>query len=328
VNGGPESERYRVVETRAAAGRSAFAQAVREGLAGSSKALPCQFIYDADGSALFEEICGLEEYYPPEAEREVIERHADAIVAGCESPCELVELGSGSAEKTHPLLSALQRRQGELRYVPIDVSRSALEQSADRMFRCYDRLTIHALVGDYETALARMAPGEHARLFLWLGSSIGNLNRTDAAAFLSRLPLGPRDRAFIGIDLRKERATLERAYDDPAGVTRRFIFNVLHRINRELGGDFEPEHFDYEARYDADAGRVEMGVRSRRAQQVRIDALEMHVTLRAGERIHVESSYKYSPEEIDRLVRQAGLRVQQRWTDSGSRFANVLLAPA
>jgi L-histidine N-alpha-methyltransferase len=320
-------ERYRVEETRAAAGRSAFAQAVREGLGGASKALPCQFIYDATGSALFEQICALDEYYPPAAEREVIERHADAIVAGCENPCELVELGSGSAEKTHPLLSALQRRQPDLRYVPIDVSRSALEQSADRMFRCYDRLSIHALVGDYQTALSRLSPVEHARLFLWLGSSIGNLDRSQAAAFLSRLPLGPRDRAFIGIDLRKERTILERAYDDPAGVTRRFIFNVLHRINRELGGDFEVEHYDYEARYDPDEGRVEMGVRSRRAQTVQIGALSMCVDLRAGERIHVENSYKYSPEEIDRLVEWAGLRVQQRWSDSGGRFANVLLAP-
>ncbi len=323
-----EHARITLEETRAAAGHSAFAADVRAGLAAERKALPCQYIYDARGSALFERICALEAYYPPRAEREILQRHGAEIVRELDAPCEVVELGSGSGEKTDLLLGALSERQGPVSYVPIDVSRSALEQSAQRMVGDHEELTIRALVGDYDSALASLTRDAHPRLFVWLGSSIGNLDRGQAARFLSKLPLRDRDQAFIGFDLRKERSVLERAYDDPEGVTRLFIMNVLERVNRQLGADFDLGAFEYVARYDEDAGYVDMSLRSSGPQRVRIEHLDLDVELSAGELIHVENSYKYSPEEIESLAGVAGLRVERSWFDGGRRFCSVLLSRA
>jgi uncharacterized SAM-dependent methyltransferase len=165
-------------------------------------------------------------------------------------------------------------------------------------------------------------------LFAWLGSSIGNLDRRQAARFLSRLPLRERDRAFIGIDLRKARSVLELAYDDPEGITALFIANVLVRINRELGGEFDPAAFAYRARYEQDEGRVAMSLVSKQSQVVRIEGLRLSVPFAEGEAIHVEDSYKYSEEEIEELADRAGLRIVRRLFDDQRRFCNVLLAPA
>jgi len=316
-----------LVQETGPADRQHFAQAVRNGLEMRPRHLPCQFIYDARGSALFERICQLPAYYPPEAEREIIARHADDIARACRSPCELVELGSGSAEKTDPLIAALRRRQGAVHYYPIDVSRSALEDSAQRMMLDHPDLSIHALVGDYESALSQLPRIGPVRLFAWLGSSIGNLDRKAAAAFLARLPLRPHDRAFIGIDLRKEPATLENAYDDSEGITAEFIANVLVRVNRELAGEFELSAFDYHAEYDRKIGKVAMSLVSTRQQTVAIGALNRSFTFAQGEAIHVEDSYKYSEAEIGELAERSGLRIEACFFDSRRRFCNVLLAP-
>jgi dimethylhistidine N-methyltransferase len=325
------ASRYTLRECDPHAGLEDFAQAVARGLGGEPKSLPCRFFYDAAGSALFEQICELPEYYLTRAEREIFETHADAIAGCAGEAAALVELGSGSATKTRLLIEALLRRQEALCYVPIDISRSALEASARALLADYPRLSIRAIAGEYQQGL-RLADDAAAapRLFAWLGSNIGNFDRAGAAGFLAgvRARMGPRDRLLVGIDLRKDRRTLERAYDDASGVTARFNLNLLARINRELGGGFDLDGFAHAAQWLEREGRVELSLVSRRDQEVSIAALGLVVKLRQGERIHTEDSFKYAPAEIARLAQAAGLRPLARWLDGAGRFGVNLLAPA
>ncbi len=323
-------ERLTLIETPSAGDPAAFARDVAAGLARTPKRLPCRYFYDREGSLLFEAICRLPEYYVPRAEREILERRAPEIAACLPLGAALVELGSGSAAKTRLLIEALLRRQGALRYVPVDVSRSMLEESAFGLLADYPLLQIVAVAAEYEEGLGvlgRAADGP--KLILWLGSNIGNLERPEAAAFLRRVRelMTPDDRLLVGIDLRKDRTVLERAYDDAQGVTARFNRNILARINRELGGRFDLDTFRHRAVYDEAAGRVEMYLVSMQAQRVPIERLGLEVTFAAGEAIHTENSYKYAPSEIDALAEAAGLRVEQRWLDGGRRFSDNLLAP-
>ena len=323
--------RYTLLESDPHAQRASFAEAVAQGLGAEPKTLPCRFLYDAHGSALFEEICRLPEYYLTRAEREILEQRADEIAA-CAGPCEdLVELGSGSASKTRLLIEALLRRETRLRYAPIDISRSALAESARSLLGDYPRLEIRAIAGEYEQGLRALRAGAGApRLILWLGSNIGNFDRADAARFLTHVrdAMGERDRLLAGIDLRKGRRILERAYDDASGVTARFNLNLLARINRELGGRFDLAQFRHEAIWRAREGRVELSLVSRCDQEVAIHELDLVVKLRKGERIHTEDSFKYSLREIAEVAREAGLRVAHRWLDGGERFSLNLLARA
>lgn len=324
----PAAEPF-VVHRLDSAVRSDFQTDVRNGLTGSRKSLPCHYIYDARGSDLFEQICALDAYYPPRAEAEIIGTCADQITRNVGGEMDLVELGSGSSTKTAPLIESALRAQRTLRYIPIDVSSSALRQSAERLLATHGNLEVHGLCGTYEDALGALPDAaERHRLLLWLGSSIGNFNRSEAVRFLATLPLRPGDRALIGFDLRKASDVLELAYDDPQGVTARFIGNVLVRINRELDGHFDHERFEYRAKYDADEGVVSMSLVSKFAQRVPIGALDLEIDFAAGEAIHVENSYKYSPEEIDGLASQAGLHIEGRWLDGQARFTDVLFARA
>lgn len=307
-----------------------FAGAVRAGLEAPRKALPCRFFYDEEGSRLFEAICELEEYYPTRAEAEILREHATEIAAAAGGECDLVELGSGSAVKTRILIEALLERWGRLCYAPLDISRSALEGCARTLARDYPGLTISALACEYAEGLAVLAAGsERRRLVLWLGSNVGNFGRAEGADFLARVRgrLGREDRLLIGIDLRKERGVLERAYDDAAGVTARFNKNLLVRINRELGGEFDLDAFRHRARYLEAEGCVEMHLVSLRAQRVRVASIGLEVHFARGEEVHTESSYKYSLREIDELAARAGFDVAQRWLDAGERFSLNLLAP-
>jgi L-histidine N-alpha-methyltransferase len=301
-----------------------FARAVRSGLEADAKSLPCRFLYDARGSGLFEQICELPEYYPTRAERSILRRHADEIVARVSTPASLVELGSGSAEKTRLLIEALIRRQGQTIFAPIDVSRTALEQSAEGLLEDHDQLRILAVEGEYGEGLRALDGNTRGRrLILWLGSSIGNLDRLRAARFLGdvRAAMSRGERILVGIDLRKDADRLERAYDDAGGVTARFNLNLLGRINRELGGRFDERSFRHVAEYRGDEGRVELSLESRCDQVVRIEKLDLEVALAEGERIHTEDSYKYSFEEIDTLAEASGLRLEARWLDPGDDFS-------
>lgn len=283
------------------------------------------------GSQLFEEICELPEYYLTRCERSILEKRAPEIAARFDSPATLVELGSGSASKTRLLIDAFLERQGRLVFAPIDISQTMLEQSADSLLADYPSLEIRAFAGRYESGLDYLAKGHVSpRLTLWLGSSVGNLDRRDAALFLRdvRAGMDDSDRLLIGIDLRKDRLTLEAAYDDSQGVTARFDLNLLDRCNGELGGNFDVSAFAHRATWREDVGRVESHLVSQRDQRVRIDALDLDIEFAEGEAVHTENSYKYSYDEIDWLARSAGMSCETRWLDPDGLYSLNLFAPA
>jgi dimethylhistidine N-methyltransferase len=322
--------RFELIAEPAGGAHAAFAEDVRRGLTAPQKTLPCRHFYDDEGSRLFEEICALPEYYLTRAEREILEDRAPRIAAREPRIETLVELGSGSAVKTRILIDALVSRTPRLRYVPIDVSRSALEESARALLAAHPGLEVRAVAGEYRHGLARLPDlATSPALLLWLGSNVGNLHRDDARRFLAdlRRSLGREDRLLLGVDLRKDASVLEKAYDDAAGVTARFNRNLLLRVNRQLGGDFDPEAFAHRARYDAAAGRVEMHLVSVGRQRVAIEALGLTVGFSDGESIHTENSYKYDLAEIDALAAGSGFEVSERWLDAAARFSLSLLAP-
>jgi dimethylhistidine N-methyltransferase len=322
--------RYTLLESDPHSERASFAEAVARGLGSEPKSLPCRFLYDEVGSKLFEEICRLPEYYLTRAERRILETQADDIAACFDEPALLAELGSGSSAKTRLLIEAFLRRQGRLRYVPVDIAREILDESAQALLADYRALEIRAIAGEYQQGL-RHLHGERTcpKLIAWLGSNIGNFDRAGAAEFLAHIrgAMEPRDRLLVGIDLRKDRRTLERAYDDSLGVTARFNLNLLARINRELGGGFDLAHFEHEALWREREGRMELSLVSRRDQEVRIRALDQVVKLRDGERIHTEDSFKYSYEEIAEIASAASLCVARRWLDPTGAYSLNLLAP-
>ena len=310
---------------------SEFAEDVRRGLCTNPKSLPCRWLYDAKGSELFEQICGLEEYYVTRAEDEILRREAAHVAAALGDTSACFEFGSGSAVKTRLLLEAMLTRHPSVVYAAVDISQTALERSGRALVKDYERLRFIGLVGEYRRGMQWLGENQStAKVVLFLGSNIGNFNRSAAVEFLQsiRAGLSPCDTLLLGIDLRKQREVLESAYDDANGVTARFNLNLLHRINRELGGRFDVEQFEHEAVWDEDEGVVRMNLRSRRDQTVEIAALHTTLTLQKDERIHTEDSYKYSAGEIDRLASSSGFEVSQWWTDSARRFRLNLLSPA
>ncbi|HWE26882.1 MAG TPA: L-histidine N(alpha)-methyltransferase [Polyangia bacterium] len=324
----------RAQEARAAiepASDSDFAVDVRRGLSAAAKYLSCKYFYDAEGSRLFEEICELPEYYPTRAERSILDAHASDLVRRLPANTSMIELGSGSSTKTRLLIDAFLAAHGRLRYLPIDVSPTMLAESCSELARSRPTLELLPIAAEYESGLQRVRQLEAGRpkIILWLGSSIGNYAPDEAAQFLQSLRgmLSPRDRLLVGIDLRKGRDVLEPAYDDAAGVTARFNRNLLTRINRQLGGHFDVGRFAHRAVWHEKRGCVSMYLVARGKQRVRIDELGLTIAFRDGEAIHTESSYKYAPSQIDALAADAGLAVEQRWTDAQDRFSLNLLAP-
>ncbi|MFF1648248.1 L-histidine N(alpha)-methyltransferase [Streptomyces sp. NPDC058240] len=291
---------------------------VLHGLTRHPKTLPPKWFYDAHGSELFEEITRLPEYYPTRAEREILIDRADEIarVSGART---LIELGSGSSEKTRHLLDALPALHS---YVPVDVSESALRGAAEALLAQRPELSVHALIADFTGGLA--LPGTPGpRLVAFLGGTVGNLLPDERAVFLKsvRSLLSPGDALLLGTDLVKEEKELVAAYDDAAGVTAEFNRNVLRVVNRELGADFDPAAFDHVALWDPEREWIEMRLRARRAHAVKIPDLDLVVAFEAGEELRTEVSAKFREEGVRSELDTAGLRLDQWWTDSGGRFA-------
>jgi L-histidine Nalpha-methyltransferase len=308
---------------------AAFARAVQSGLSSRPKSLPWAFFYDQEGSRLFEAICQLPEYYLTRTEDGILRRHADEMVAGLAAGDEvgaeptIIELGSGSAVKTQRLLAAALRQHDQLHYVPIDVSPSALEDSAERLTRRFPELKVTGYVADYRRGLERiMARACGPRLIVFLGSSLGNYEIGAAVDLLTLVgqTMRPDDRLLLGTDMAKERSLLESAYDDSRGVTAAFNLNLLRRINRELGADFALEAFQHSAIYYPDRCRVEIYLRSTREQSVHIKATNVEVHFGDGEMIHTENSYKYTAEVLYDLQRRAGFVEEAAWTDERGWF--------
>ena len=325
------AERLEIIGTGLQTTVEDFAAAVGAGLTADPKRLDCAWLYDEQGSELFEAICELPEYYATRAERQILETHVREILDCAPPDLTLVELGSGSSTKTRVLIDELLRQRGELQYVPIDISPTILEASSRELLEGHPGLEIHGLAMEYHDGLHQMRelfPGP--KLVLWLGSTVGNLARPEAAVFLRavRGDLDPSDRFLMGIDLRTDARVLEAAYDDAQGVTARFNLNVLDRINRELGGHFDLDAFAHRAVYNQELGRIEMHLVSQREQSVAIDHLEMEIDFEEGETIHTESSHKYSLREIDELVTAAGFTSNGQWLDDGERYSLNRLVPS
>jgi len=305
----------------------ALAADVRTGLTASPKELPPKWFYDERGSMLFDEITRLPEYYPTRAERSILDARAGEIAATTRADT-LVELGSGTSEKTRLLLSALAGTGTLSRFMPFDVSEQTLRDAATAISADYD-ISVHAVVGDFERHLG-LLPGGGRRLIAFLGGTIGNFTPALRAAFLSEVAagLGPDDALLLGTDLVKDAARLEAAYDDAAGVTAEFNRNVLRVVNRELDGDFDPDAFAHVARFDPAEEWIEMRLRAVRPMTVRVGALDLDVEFAAGEDLRTEISAKFRPERVAAELDAAGLRLVEWWTDDPGDFALSLSRPA
>jgi L-histidine Nalpha-methyltransferase len=300
----------------------------RRGLTAEPKWLPPKWFYDERGSELFEQITDLPEYYPTRAEREILTLRAPQIAAivGAKT---LVELGSGSSDKTRLLLDALHR-QGTLgRFVPLDVSESALRAAAAAIDADYPDLDVHAIVADFTAHLDHIPSGD-GRLVVFLGGTIGNLLPAERARFLSSLRrvLDADEWLLLGTDLVKDEATLVAAYDDRAGVTAEFNRNVLRVLNRELDGDFDPDAFAHVARWDPVNEWIEMRLRAERDLVVRLGGIDLTVQFARGEELRTEISAKFRRDGVAAELAAAGFTTEQWWTDPAGRFALTLARTA
>lgn len=308
-----------------------FADAVRAGLSGVKKSIPPQYFYDELGSALFLAICSLPEYYLTRAETEILTAHRGEIAAALGTAGRLVELGSGAARKTRILLDAFAGRP--LEYIPVDVDVTMLEQTGRDLLVEFPHLTVTAVYSDFRRPsrpLRDLVADRGRAAVLFLGSTIGNLERSEAVAMLKdvRSILTSGDVMLIGADLRKPKEILEAAYNDVLGVTAAFNLNLLQRINRELGGHIDLRRFAHRAFYDEELGRIEMHLVSLREQSVLIDDLSLGIDFYEGEAIHTENSWKYDEATIEGMAAASGFEVTRRWTDSGRYFGDFLLTAA
>ncbi len=301
---------------------------VRAGLTASPKTLPPKYFYDARGSELFDAITRLPEYYPTRTERAILEAHVDDVARLTRAET-LVELGSGTSEKTRLLLRALASAGTLRRFVPFDVDPVVLEEAGASVAAEFPGLEVAPVVGDFEHHLGEV-PEHPRRLVAFLGSTIGNLEPVQRAEFLAdvRASLGPQDAFLLGTDLVKEPSRLVAAYDDAQGVTAAFNKNVLAVLDRELGADFKAEAFEHRAVWDERHEWVEMRLEAREAQRVRVAALDLEVVFAAGEQVRTEISAKFRREGLTAELAAAGLELQQWWTDGDGDFALSLSVPA
>ena len=305
-----------------------MAEDVRRGLTSNPKYLLPKYFYDDAGSDLFERITALPEYYLTRTEAALLTSIAQELMDHVD-PQELVELGSGSSTKTRLLLEAWKSGQGPRRYVPFDVSSGIVEATAASLQADYPWLHIHGVIGDFERHLDRIPTAIGRRLVLFLGSTLGNLDppaRLDFLVQVGRL-LGSGDRLLLGVDLVKDVSVLEAAYNDAAGVTAEFNRNILRVINRGLEADFLPEAFQHRALYNRDADRIEMHLVPESDQTVHVKKLDLTVTVGPGETLSTESSYKFTRESTAAVLQEAGMALENWYTDPQSMFGLALATP-
>jgi L-histidine N-alpha-methyltransferase len=304
--------RFSIIESPISDG---FAEAVRAGLGQRPRRIPPRFFYDARGSELFERICALPEYYVTRTELAILERYAREFP----SADTVIEFGCGYGAKTRLLFEAFFQTRRAMTFVPVDISKRALEEAGRQLTDAHPGLTVRAVRAEFERAF-HLIPRDPS-LVLFLGSNIGNLDHAEAVRFLSALR---GHQVLVGFDMQKEPELLHAAYNDAQGVTAEFNLNLLARINRELGGDFDLAQWKHLSFYNAGAGRVEMHLVSQGAQAVRVLS-ETHL-FEAGERIHTEDSYKFSDEQVRAIAAESGFRVEKQWTDEQGWFSVVLLS--
>lgn len=304
-----------------------FACAVVEGLSQPQKILPCRLFYDADGSQLFEQICKLPEYYLTRTEQNILEDNVTEMIDAVGRNLALVEFGSGSSIKTRLIINAALDCQSHLHYTSVDISTDYLRASSFSLLNEYERLSITAIAAEYNDAIPILPNHEGSRLFLFLGSNIGNFGGEEAVAFLRRIgnQMNREDCLLIGFDLLKDRRIIKAAYNDAAGVTAAFNKNLLVRINRELGGTFALDDFDHAAPFVEEGARIEMRLISRLRQTVHISTPKRAFKFEPDEYIHTENSHKYTIRSFSQISRAAGLEMQSQWLDERAWFAVALL---
>lgn len=304
---------------------AAEASAVLSGLSAKQKHLPPWLFYDETGSRLFEEITRLPEYYLTAREHAIFSQHAAEMLAAAAPdvlPLSVVELGAGSASKTLVLLRALVARQGDATYLPVDVSESALQWARKNVQSMLPTISIEPICAEITQACQLDLPAEGRRLALYIGSSIGNYDPAEAVELLQWLhaQLQPGDALLLGTDMVKTTAPLLAAYNDAAGVTARFNKNILSRLNRALGADFDLDAFQHRAVWNPQASRMEMHLDSLSSQTVRIPALDRSFPFKRGESIHTENSYKFTPEAVEEILRESGFSLERSWYDEDGWF--------
>ncbi len=307
-----------------------MARDVRAGLCDYPKELAPKYFYDDRGSRLFEQITELPEYYPTRAEREILQHRSGEILDAAGCPSTLTELGSGSAAKTRHLLSAMRDRDSLHTYVPVDISEEITHRTAAELVDEYPGLNVHGMVCDYEQHLERIPHGTDRRMIAFLGGTIGNLYPRPRQDFLERIAalMFPGDHFLLGTDLIKDRVRLEAAYDDSAGVTAEFNKNVLAVLNEEFGADFDLDAFEHVARYDAEAERMDIRLRSLADQEVRLEGLDLDVSFAASEEMRTEISTKFSRERLESVYAGAGLELRAWFTDAAGDYALSLAGVA
>jgi L-histidine Nalpha-methyltransferase len=319
--------RIRIDDRLNGSGGEGLAEEVREGLSRPLKELPPKLFYDDRGSQLFDRITQLPEYYPTRCEREILNRRAPEIIesAGAE---ELVELGSGFASKTRALLFAMAGAGTLRRYVPVDVSQLVIQRCAEELCEIYPGLVVHGLIGDFTRDLEHLPDGDR-RMFAFLGGTIGNFHADERLRFFSAIRelMSEEDTLLLGTDLVKDADELEAAYNDSQGVTAEFNRNALRVLNRELGADFPPSRFEHVAFFNEDESWIEMRLRSLDDRTVHVEGAEIDVDLAAGEDIRTEVSAKFTRGRVAADLAEAGLRLDEFWTDEGERFGLSLASP-
>jgi L-histidine Nalpha-methyltransferase len=305
---------------------SPIAEEVEQGLSAIPKRLPPKLFYDEAGSRLFEQITETREYYPTRTERGILEDFAAEIASQAGGNLTLVEMGAGSASKTRVLIEAILRRQLRLTFYPVDVSPAALHGAVTSLNGDYPNLLVSPVVADFCHHMPQLNELPGCKLALFIGSTIGNFEPEEAAAFLTQLreSLAPGDGLLLGFDMRKDIETLHAAYNDRQGVTANFNLNVLARINRELGGSFDLDSFRHVAFWNRRMSRIEMHLESRLKQDVWVRDLNRAFHFARGERIHTENSYKFTTAAIATLLCRSGLKLEKTWTDREGWFSEVL----
>ncbi len=320
-----DTERYICIALRNA--QDALADEVRQGLTAPTKWLPCKYFYDPGGNALFGQISELPEYYLTRVETAILDRHAAAIIERCPSDLALVELGSGSSTKSRYLIESCLARQQDLTYYAVDISPAGLENGTRQLLDNYPHLRVVGVAAEFADGLGYLATHPSGpRLVAFLGSTIGNFTEEEIARFFTMLRhhLSPIDRLLLGVDLIKDPAVLEAAYDDAQGVTAQFNLNILERLNRELSANFDLTAFRHRAVWNHERSRIEMHLVSVRNQRVRVDDLDLDIEFRRNETIHTENCYKYSRSGMTTLLTRHGFQVVGHFSDPHDQFCLFL----
>ena len=308
--------------------KNVIAREIREGLTASQKYIPCKYFYDARGSELFEEICRLPEYYPSRTEISILRDVAPELMQTV-SHQDLVELGAGANLKMRILLSAVsESSRATLRYIPVDISQSAVVEESHALIGWYPELQVLGIIADFTSQLD-VIPTERPLMLFFLGSTIGNMEQDEAISFLRRIcaTMKPDDRLLIGFDMVKAREIMEDAYNDLKGITAEFNRNILNVLNNELNADFDPSHFDHVAFFNEDHDRIEMHLRANRYISVKLKSIDLETEFKKGETIHTENSRKFTRESIEDLASRGGLSIQDWYSDPSEWFSLVLMIP-